>query len=168
VRQNSDGSYFNSGTQHFYAVGSGFGPACGGAFPPCQSSLRPPGSDTDDQLASRGVTILAVDLNTGQASSLPVEILRLPVVMIHGLWSNWKIWNNFNPLVSGNYNVDPRFYIGRITYDRPVAAITASDPPYSQSQLQQVHANSLGFGYNAPLVVEPGTEMETGGPEFGL
>lgn len=110
-----------------------------------------PASRTDDQLASRGVTIQVQDVTNGHTSSLPIEILRPPVVLIHGLWDNAQTWNSFNPLVNGPTSVDPRFYIGRVDYSYNVGAeIVATDPAYSS--WKDAGANSLGFAYNAPLV----------------
>lgn len=158
VRQQSASLGYFTGTQHYYSFSTGFSPPCGGPWPPCFETVNfgslSPASRTDDQLASRGVTIQIQDVTNGNTFSLPVEILRPPVVLIHGLWSNWRAWNNFTPLVNGDNNVDPRFSIGRVNYDRaPGLPITATDPPYSQSQMQQIHENSFGIIYNAPLVL---------------
>lgn len=160
VRPPSGGSYL-TGTQHYVAYSSGFETPCGGPWPPCFETVNfgslSPASRTDDQLASRGVTIQIQDVTNGNTFSLPVEILRPPVVMIHGLWDNWKTWNNFNPLVKGDYTVDPRFYIGRVSYDflaNPSGSYPSYSSPSGGSILQEVRANSLGFGYNAPFVLQ--------------
>jgi probable HAF family extracellular repeat protein len=110
------------------------------------------GSLTDDELASRLVSIQIQDFTNQTATALRVNILRPPVVMIHGLWDNWTAWNSFSPLVKGPFTVDPRFYVGRVSYDLPIGnLITASDPSYPDTS--KARANSMGFGFNAPSVL---------------
>ena len=157
VRPQSANSYY-TGTQHFVSTSSGFSPPCGGPWPPCVDTVNfgtlSPGPRTDDQLASRGVTIQVEDLTTGNTFPVPVEILRPPVVMIHGLWSNWRAWNNFNPLINGDNNVDPRFYIGRIDYSYTVGQyLSTSTPQYLPAYENNIKANSLGWAYNALFVL---------------
>ena len=107
---------------------------------------------TDDQLACRSVSILIRDVTSGLTTTIPITIVRPPLIMIHGLWDSWQAWNNFSPLVSGAGTVDTRFSILRVNYDNPVS-ILSSDPPYTQAQLQNASSNSLGFQYNAPNVL---------------
>lgn len=157
VRAQAEGSYL-TGTQHHYSFSTGFGPPCGGPWPPCTDSVNfgslQAGARTDDQLASRGVSIEVQDLSSGNISFMPVEILRPPVVMIHGLWSNWAVWNNFSPLVSGDYNLDPRFYIGRIDYSYTVGPdLMATNPQYLPQFQSEIKANSLGWAYNSLFVL---------------
>jgi hypothetical protein len=57
-------------------------------------------SMSDDKLACRSVSI-QVQGPTGNATTVPVTIVRPPVIMIHGLWDNWSTWNDFGPLVTG-------------------------------------------------------------------
>lgn len=111
-------------------------------------------TNTDDNLACRSVSLQIQNQTQGTTATLPISILRAPVVMIHGLWDNWQTWNNFSPLVTGPNTVDPRFSIGRASYDFSVGSlITASSPSYSPSQLKGVNANSLGFAFNGPYVL---------------
>lgn len=126
ARQNTDGS-FMSGT-------------CNGV------------TNTDDQLACRSVSIQIQDITAQLTTTVPITIVRPPLIMIHGLWDSWHAWDNFSPLVSGVGTVDPRFSIGRVKYDNPVN-IVSSDPPYTSAQLQTASSNSLGFQFNAPNVL---------------
>jgi len=153
ARQNPDGSY-QSGFCQFLNAASGFGVPSN--TPQILAGFQPQG---DDQAACRTVSISVENLQTGASSSLPVIILRPPVVMIHGLWDNWQAWNNFSPLVSGTGTVDSRFYVGRVSYDSLVGpSISASVPDYSSSLVQlfllakKARANSLGFAFNAGIV----------------
>jgi uncharacterized membrane protein len=106
---------------------------------------------TDPQLACRFVTI-QVQGPSGSPTPLPVTILRPPVVLIHGLWSDQSSWNNFLPLF-GNGVVDSRFSVDRADYSYSVGSqISSYSPPYPQAlsrQIANAKANSLGFQYNA-------------------
>lgn len=112
-------------------------------------------TNTDDQLACRQVSLQIQDItNGGTPITLPITILRPPVVMVHGLWGSWSDWDNFSPLITGSSSVDPRFSVGRASYDAPIS-ISSSVPNYSASTLylHQPEENALGFAYNAPAVL---------------
>jgi pimeloyl-ACP methyl ester carboxylesterase len=109
---------------------------------------------TDDKLACRSVSLQISNLSNNTSSTLPIIILRPPVVMIHGLWDNWQTWNNFSPLVKDTGTVDSRFYVGRVSYDNLIGpSIFSSDPSYPQVQVQNATSSSLGFAFNAPSVL---------------
>lgn len=113
---------------------------------------------TDDQLACRSVSIQVQDLTANSnLGTFPLTIIRPMVTAIHGLWSNWRAWDKFSPLVNGVGSVDQRFFVHRANYDFPVA-ITASTPTYPSKQLQTASANSLGFQFNAAVML---TQMNT-------
>src|SRR5262249_32973549 len=63
-------------------------------------------SADDSQLAYRDVYIHVESINGW--GDFPVRIVRPPVALIHGLWDDWKTWDNFSPLVSGRRNVDSK------------------------------------------------------------
>lgn len=66
---------------------------------PCQSDI---------DATSREVTL---QLQTGNTiNTVPIKIVRPPVMLIHGLWSQPSVWNNF-PLTS-----NPRFQTSRADY----------------------------------------------------
>jgi probable HAF family extracellular repeat protein len=112
-------------------------------------------SNTDDNLACRSVSIQIQNQTQGTSATLPITILRPPVVLIHGLWSSRDSWNRFSPLITGPKTWDSRFSVGRVSYDAPIGGlISASDPVYPQLfQLVRARANSLGFQFNAPSVL---------------
>ncbi len=115
----------------------------------CQGSTKP-----DDQIACRTVSLQVQDITAN--SSLPttsITIVRPPVFLIHGLWGDWKAWNNFAPLVTGKTSVDARFHVERVSYDWDVGSqISSSNPQYTAS-MSSAKANSLGVQYVTPFVL---------------
>jgi pimeloyl-ACP methyl ester carboxylesterase len=115
-----------------------------------------PVTGSDDQLACRSVS-LKVQNSSGSLRTVPISILRPPVILIHGLWGSPSDWNSFSPLFSNIGSSDSRFHVGVVDYDQPpIVTIVASTPDYSSLPsplglkiLADAHANSLGFQYNA-------------------
>lgn len=108
-------------------------------------------TNTDDQLACRQVSIQAQD-SGGNQSSLPVTILRAPVILIHGLWGDWTTWSTFSPLITGVLTVDPRFYIGRVNYGSQIGELINSSAP-AYASYSKATGSALGFSYNAGVVL---------------
>lgn len=107
---------------------------------------------SDSGVATRNIS-LQVQSNDvqGFSSSVNATVFRPPVVLVHGLWDNPGSWGNFTPLVN-----DPqgRFFVRTADYNVLVPGVTATNPSYSSSivNLNNIHANALGFAYNAPSV----------------
>jgi len=112
----------------------------------------------DNQQYCRVVTIVVEDVTTGTAhpiSTLHVSILRPPVVLLHGLWSNSsETWNKFKPLVTGADSSDSKFYVARIDYSARVPNVTATDPSLSADDMAHIKANSVGLQYSASAVAD--------------
>ena len=112
---------------------------------------RPEGQDTNATDRSITLNVLAVD--TGLSSNTPVTLLRPPLGLIHGLWGSPDSWDNFTPLIT-----DPRFAIGRANYSQTIGgqikSYSPSYPSWAISSLKTAQANSLGFAYNAPVVLK--------------
>jgi pimeloyl-ACP methyl ester carboxylesterase len=105
---------------------------------------RPGGADAD--AAERSVTISVKSQSTATSYSVPVEILRPPLVLIHGLWSGPSTWNNFTPLTT-----DPRFFIRKADYDFLVGPLLdTTTPDFLLKALAR--ASSLGYFFNAAAV----------------
>lgn len=98
---------------------------------------------SDDGLANRSVTLQIG--GTSQATTT-INVVRPPVVVIHGLWGTNSDWSGFTPLVSDPQN---RFHVGYADYSGFVPGITATSPSYSGVDLTKIRANALGFNYNA-------------------
>jgi hypothetical protein len=117
----------------------------------------PRASGQDASSSSRFVSIQVADAASGVTTSIPIRILRPPVILVPGLWSTRTAWNDFAPLYSvglfGTVSADSRFSVTALSYDIPVGSLlSASQPSYKQSVLASIHANSLGFQYNANIV----------------
>ncbi len=102
---------------------------------------RPGGGD--DALASRATSIHWSIAGGSQSGTIPLTVLRPPVALIHGLWSDPATWSNFTPLIG-----DDRFSIFRANYGSLVEPIANSTP----SEGSSISANALGFAFNARYV----------------
>jgi hypothetical protein len=71
-------------------------------------------SGQDDSATTRGVSLM-VQPPSGPPVTTPVTILRPPVVLIHGLWSDPTAWNTFTPFIT-----DSRFAISRANYGQVI------------------------------------------------
>jgi pimeloyl-ACP methyl ester carboxylesterase len=120
------------------------------------------GIPQDTTAASRQITIRTLR-NFAQVT-VPVTIVRPPLVLIHGMWSDFTTWDHFSPLVTGRTSVDPRFSLLRVNYNQEIA-ITDSSPAYSAKSLLKAKANSMGFAFNVPEVKR---QMTTWLEEFRL
>ncbi len=110
-------------------------------------------SNSDDQLPCRAVTIVVQDLTANTNYSLPIQIVRPPVLLVHGLWSNPQALSNFLVLSTGAD--DPRFYRRTIDYSGPLTGgdqITATAPSHGTFATGRITGNSLGIEFNAPRV----------------
>ncbi len=107
---------------------------------------------TDDQLACRSVSILIRDVTSGLTTTIPITIVRPPLIMIHGLWDSWQAWNSFSPLVSGAGSCG-----SQVLHSSRQLRQSGQHPfqrsAHTQAQLQNASSNSLGFQYNAPNVL---------------
>jgi pimeloyl-ACP methyl ester carboxylesterase len=109
-------------------------------------------SGTDNTLPCRSVSLQIQGLTPGSGPtntvSIPVTIVRPPVVLIHGLWGKRAAWDTFAPLYSAAGGMDPRFHVDRVAFSGDFnGQVVASDPidaPHSGFQ-----ENALGFAYNA-------------------
>jgi pimeloyl-ACP methyl ester carboxylesterase len=72
---------------------------------------------TDTQLPCRLGAIL-IQGSVGGSALFPVTIVRPPVFLIHGIWSDRGTWSFFSPLVTGASGSDPRFHVYRADYSQ--------------------------------------------------
>jgi pimeloyl-ACP methyl ester carboxylesterase len=114
----------------------------------------------DSAASCRSVSVKVQDLTTNTSvGNYLVYILRPPVVLIHGLWSDWKAWDDFKPLIQGRqiyrFYTDSRFYARPVDYsippDPPIIGFTPGFANVFRSY-DWIQSNALGFVYNAPRV----------------
>lgn len=103
---------------------------------------RPGGGD--DALAARDVSIHWTVPSPATSGSIPLTVLRPPVVLVHGLWSSPSTWSNFTPLIT-----DARFSTFRANYATLNQTVAGSDPSGTSSSIA---ANALGFAFNSRYV----------------
>ncbi|MDN5864660.1 MAG: GPI inositol-deacylase [Gammaproteobacteria bacterium] len=96
----------------------------------------------DGAASERAVSIHWTIAGSSASGAIPITILRPPLVLIHGLWSNPATWDHFTPLIG-----DPRFAIFRANYNTLEVPLLISG-----SSATPVPANGLGFAFNARYV----------------
>jgi pimeloyl-ACP methyl ester carboxylesterase len=115
---------------------------------------------SDDTAASRTVTIRVTSMATGANYALGLPNLRPPVLLVHGIWGSPNDWLSFgfDPGVP-NQNASPTigdFWTKKADYSTAIpGGVSSTVPDFSQlGNLTGVPAqNSLGFSYNAPIVL---------------
>jgi pimeloyl-ACP methyl ester carboxylesterase len=122
----------NSTTLSVVAVSTPLGPMAFAVYRAPPAFARP--GDIDDSGIKRTTNIRVHAVDTGLDTIVPVEIVRPPVVLVHGLWGDRGAWNFFNisSAISFVNPPDPRFQIYRANYSK---------------------TNAAGFAVNAPIVL---------------
>jgi pimeloyl-ACP methyl ester carboxylesterase len=112
---------------------------------------RPEGQDSN--ATDRFITLNVLAVDTGLSSNTSVTLLRPPLGLIHGLWGSPASWDDFTPLIT-----DPRFEIARANYSAVIGSQIESYKPvypsWALSSIKSAQQNSLGFAYNAPVVLK--------------
>lgn len=115
----------------------------------------------DRQLMSRFVTVKVTSDDNKINLSQPINILRPPIVLVHGIWGNPNTWGQFKLHLAGIASWLPAAVAA--DYSKPLSGrITSAGttpagfPPilanYLPFLLRSARENSLGFQYNAPIV----------------
>jgi pimeloyl-ACP methyl ester carboxylesterase len=136
-------------TQSSVAVNSVTTPQGPLAFVIYQAPLdfaRPSGAD--DKAYQRSVSVRWQVSGAAQSGTVPITVIRAPLVLVHGLWGSASDWDDFTPLIN-----DQRFSVRRADYSFYVGLGLASTTP-SYDTVSIARANSLGFYYNAGQVAQ--------------
>lgn len=102
----------------------------------------------DSSLAKRMVTVNVNNSTEGTTATLPIQIIRPPVVLIHGWNDSMHAWDNFTPLVGNSL-----FTLGYVDYSAVIGnSIAFTVPPLPNAYQQHVIASQMGLEYNTPTV----------------
>ena len=162
----------NSTTLSVAAVSTPLGPMAFAAYRAPPAFARP--GDIDDSGIERTTNIRVHAVDTGLDTIVPVEIVRPPVVLVHGLWGDPAGWNFFNisSAISFVNPPDPRFQIYRANYSQTNAAGFAVNAPIVLSEVRNfvrvfknamdvaavqadIVAHSMGGNIARQFVIEP-------------
>ena len=162
----SVGGTENLGTLPVVAQQTGQGPmAFAVYYPPADFVRAQPGYSGDNSKASRTIQFSVASQSGSLSYSSPIELLRPPIVLVHGFWDSQHLWNSF-PLyrnLAWNNNDVVRFSIERVNYHIPLTTVTWASRTadttdtthgYDSSQLAKADRNQLSFTYNAPFVFD--------------
>jgi pimeloyl-ACP methyl ester carboxylesterase len=107
------------------------------------------------------VTVQVTSTDNAGNLSQAINILRPPIVLVHGIWGNPGTWTQFTQYLAGNASWLPA--AAAADYSKPLSgritsagSTPAGFPPilanYLPFLLRSARENSLGFKYNAPIV----------------
>ena len=147
----ADGGQSNPSQVTVTAVSTSAGPMGFVLYVPPPDFSR---GSTDDTLAYRTAIITAQPSATSANYSATVSIWRPPVILVHGLWGDVSDWNNFTPfLTDSRFSTPGSYTVHRANYNYPTNGTLSNSVPGYTLLLKYAHTNSLGFAYNAPIVL---------------
>jgi pimeloyl-ACP methyl ester carboxylesterase len=126
----------------------------------------------DNTSVQRSVSLQTICLSSGGSPSNPtnnpVTVARPPVVLVHGLWDDSTVWNNFAPNAGSSeaqlwplLNPTSGFSPGSPAFKADYSACVPVGPTTPvfgslscRDQSSQVLGSALGFEFNAPIVLK--------------
>jgi pimeloyl-ACP methyl ester carboxylesterase len=97
--------------------------------------VRVASAATDSTISLRSIAVKVVSqLNPTVNATVNVTIVRPPIVLVHGTWSNPDTWLNFTPL--NPLNPDPRFDVFPVDYSGTETAGVTSNAPLVLDQIR--------------------------------
>jgi YVTN family beta-propeller protein len=126
ISPDEDGAVAAVGTTEFRtattvsAVATAFGPM---AFAIYRAPMDfPRHGKSDDEQIVRAITISVVSSDVpGDSFNASADIIRPPVILVHGLWADRSSWDFFDPLSCKNPTAncpDPRFHVFKFDYSK--------------------------------------------------
>ncbi len=129
-----DSSFQGAGAVTVTAVNTTIGPMAFAIYRAPVDFPRPAG--TDAPLVRRSEFLQVRSINTpGYGFEMPIEVLRPPVVLVHGLWSDRTAWDFFSPLFC------------------PTPTATCPDVRFTVFRADYKPTNAAGFMVNAAVVL---------------
>jgi uncharacterized membrane protein len=106
--------------------------------------------DPEAGLAVRDV-YFRIETSGAPPKLVPLRVVRPPVALVHGIWDDPTLWNNFAPLSTATGG-DSRFVLFRLNYGFSIGpSITSTTPVYPASIVTEAKASALGFEFNARI-----------------
>lgn len=107
------------------------------------------------------VQMQVTDVNGSQIMTSQNEyVMRPPVLLVHGMWSEPSAWSNFTPALLPNASLWGTMYKETANYNYGVSQVTATSPSYVWTP-SSVNANALGFAFNAQGVLNAAQQVVT-------
>jgi len=125
-------------------------------FPRVGTPVAPGAFGPDDFKASRQV-FLEITPMGGPPYVQVVEVVRPPVVLVHGIWAQPDSWDQFEPVSTASADI---LLVGRADYSQPVA-IFGTLPAQQPFVLKRARRNSLGLRTNASAVFSEARKLVT-------
>jgi pimeloyl-ACP methyl ester carboxylesterase len=97
----------------------------------------------DSNANQRTIFIQVRSETTGISFNQPIKVVRPPVALIHGLWSDYSAWNFFEVAGSVPLIIEPRFYVEAVDYSQ--TAGTGSFSENAAIVLPQIQNIVAGF-----------------------
>lgn len=136
------------------AVATGSGTAMAFAVYHSPTDFARTGNVNDSTASVRSVTLGATDTTAGTSTTQTVNIVRPPVVFIHGLWGSPSDFMSSDGGVLGAFTGQVPWKISFARFDQNVSA-TSTNPDYvnPQTGFVTIPGNTLGFLYAATQVL---------------
>jgi pimeloyl-ACP methyl ester carboxylesterase len=111
----------------------GVGPMAFAAYHAPNDYARNPRSSEAGEKDRKAFIRIKLRTSTGETieSTESLRIVRPPVVLVHGIWSEADAWDNFAPLIN-----DPKFFKRRVQYKKTNAAHFSVNAPIDHRQIK--------------------------------
>jgi hypothetical protein len=129
------------------AVATANGPVAFAAYRAPADFVRPDSPTADDQEAAQRSVSITIN---GVAVAQNIVLVRPPVILIHGIFSDPSVFDNFTPILNKN----GIFYINTLDYSDDIDAQVKSAVPAEIRTSAHIRRNVVGVEYNAPLLLD--------------
>ena len=115
-----------------------------------------PAGNMSDQTAAQRSLYIDITPQGGMLEQQEIELVRPPVVLIHGTFSGPDVFDDFVPLQPWYISTSPTFVVHTLSYDQNIDSLVISTfPSYpNDRRISPVLRNVVGVAYNAPLLLD--------------